>query len=78
MVVSALDTGNGIPDAIRAKAFDAFVTENESRSPGKGTGLGLYVVRRCAELIGASVGFANTAPTPYVTEVDVRIPLELA
>ena len=78
VVVSVLDTGNGIPDAIRAKAFDAFVTENESRSPGKGTGLGLYVVRRCAELIGASVGFANTAPTPYVTEVDVRIPLELA
>jgi len=74
-LVSVLDDGNGISDEIRAKAFDAFVTENEGRSSGKGTGLGLFVARRCAELNGATVGFAESVPSPYVTEVDVRIPL---
>lgn len=74
-LVSVLDDGNGVSDDIRARAFDAFITENEGRSPGKGTGLGLFVVRRCAELNGATVGFASSAPSPYVTEVDVRIPL---
>lgn len=74
-LVSVLDDGNGISDEIRARAFDAFVTENEGRSSGKGTGLGLFVVRRCAELNGATVGFVDDAPSPYVTEVDVRIPL---
>jgi len=73
--VSVLDDGNGVSDDIRARAFDAFITENEGRSPGKGKGLGLFVVRRCAELNGATVGFASSAPSPYVTEVDVRIPL---
>lgn len=38
--LSVTDDGIGIPEAVRAKVFDAFFTTKE---PGKGTGLGLAV-----------------------------------
>lgn len=38
--LSVSDDGTGIPEAVRAKIFDAFFTTKE---PGKGTGLGLAV-----------------------------------
>lgn len=41
-VISVTDTGNGIPDTIRAQIFDPFFTTKEV---GKGTGQGLAIAR---------------------------------
>ena len=44
MTISIADTGPGIPDDLRDRLFEPFV----SRKPG-GTGLGLSIVRKLVE-----------------------------
>jgi two-component system, NtrC family, sensor kinase len=43
VVVEVSDTGAGMPEAVRARAFDSFFTTKER---GRGTGLGLVVARQ--------------------------------
>jgi signal transduction histidine kinase/DNA-binding response OmpR family regulator len=51
------DTGIGIAPDDREKIFDEFVqVENELQAKVKGTGLGLPLSRRLAELLGGSIG----------------------
>jgi signal transduction histidine kinase len=45
-VVEVQDTGAGIPEQVRGRVFDAFVT---TKPPGSGTGLGLENARRIIE-----------------------------
>ncbi len=49
-----LDRGNGIPDDIRAQIFELFFTTKT-----QGSGLGLALVKRLAEMNNGSVGFRN-------------------
>lgn len=65
--VSVADTGIGIPEAERARVFDAFyqVDSSSTREYG-GTGLGLSIVKRIVDAHGGSVRIGGNQPTGAV------------
>jgi two-component system, sensor histidine kinase len=55
-VLSVTDTGKGIPAAEQKRIFEEFYQlDNPGRDRSKGVGLGLAIVQRLCELIGATV-----------------------
>ena len=74
--VVVADSGVGIPPDLAPHVFEPFVTENTARSTDGGTGLGLTIARRAAELMGGSVGLSTTPEAPWVTEFVVDLPLD--
>ncbi|MFW9856996.1 MAG: ATP-binding protein, partial [Candidatus Thorarchaeota archaeon] len=50
--IEITDHGEGIPDSVKAKIFDRYF---RSRTRSKGSGLGLYLVRRILETHGGSI-----------------------
>jgi signal transduction histidine kinase len=55
-VLSVRDTGKGIPAAEQGKIFEEFYQlDNPGRDRSKGVGLGLAIVQRLCELIGAKI-----------------------
>ena len=69
VVVRVIDNGAGIPAEVRDHLFEPFVT---SKPVGKGTGLGLDIVRRLVSHNDAEIEF-ETAPGR--TEFRVSLPL---
>ena len=64
------DTGSGIPDEIRERIFDPFVTHGKTH----GTGLGLAVVRRIVEEHHGDVSVSSsTTGTTFI----IRLPLTI-
>ena len=61
LIISVSDTGRGIPQELKAKMFEQFsqVSTNDATLLG-GFGLGLYLTRILAQLLGGSVGFEST------------------
>ena len=57
VVVEVEDTGPGVPDDLRNRMFEPFVT---TKSPGKGTGLGLYIARRLVDEAGGQLELAQS------------------
>jgi PAS domain S-box-containing protein len=59
LVIRVSDTGTGIPPELTEKIFDPFFT---TKKPGKGTGLGLALVRRIITLHYGRVYVEHTGP----------------
>lgn len=75
-ILTASDTGIGIPDALRSRVFDPlFTTTASNRDPlGSGLGLGLTLVKRAVETYGGSAKVVEP-PAGFVTSVRIRLPL---
>jgi PAS domain S-box-containing protein len=72
VLIEVTDRGIGIPEADRPRLFEAFHRcSNVADTPG--TGLGLVIVKRCAELHGGSVELESEVG--HGTTFIVRIPL---
>jgi len=57
------DNGIGFPPNEASQLFEKFYrVPDEGRERLPGTGLGLYLVRRCAELNGGSVAAVSAGP----------------
>ena len=69
LVVRIRDDGPGVPKDIQARIFEPFFT---TKGVGKGTGLGLDVVRR---LIQRQEGAVDLESVPGRTEFQVRLPV---
>jgi signal transduction histidine kinase len=69
MVVSIIDNGPGIPQDIQDKIFDPFFT---TKSIGKGTGLGLEVVR---QIINQHNGKFDVNSVPGKTVFEICFPI---
>jgi signal transduction histidine kinase len=71
LVCDVEDTGIGIPEAERERIFEAFRQVEGATS--KGLGLGLYIVRRLAEVLRGSVDV--TSRLGEGSRFTVRIPV---
>ncbi len=57
--VTVRDTGMGIPAEKQAKLFQPFQRAGQETGPIEGTGIGLVITKRLAELMGGEVGFRS-------------------
>jgi signal transduction histidine kinase len=69
-VVEVEDHGPGIPPDVLSRIFDPFFTTKE---PGKGTGLGLDIVRRI--VVDGHQGDISVESEPGATKFIVRLPV---
>jgi signal transduction histidine kinase len=69
VVVRVTDNGPGIPDDVKSRIFDPFFT---TKGVGKGTGLGLDIVRR---LVDRNEGRIEVESEPGRTEFRVSLPM---
>lgn len=61
--ITVSDEGPGIAVADQDRVFERFFRSgNEETRKAKGTGLGLYIVRRLAQALGGAVSFRNRRP----------------
>ena len=69
--VTISDTGHGIPADKQDKLFQPFQRAGQETGPIEGTGIGLVITKRLAELMGGSVGFRSTPGTGSEFWVDL-------
>lgn len=65
------DNGVGVAKGMHEKIFDPFVTSNKARTSGKGTGLGMAIVRRIIELHGGKITCAVKPKRGLKTEFNI-------
>ncbi len=59
--LSVHDDGIGVPDEHQPKLFEPFQRAGQETGPIEGTGIGLAISKRLAELMGGRVGFESKA-----------------
>lgn len=71
--LSVRDRGIGIPEAEQKHLFDRFFRASNAANSTQGTGLGLYIVQRYAEMMGGTVGFESSeAGSVFWVEFGIR------
>jgi len=70
VVIRVSDTGTGIPNELTEKIFDPFYT---TKKPGKGTGLGLALVRRIIMLHNGNITVEKTGFDGTVFRIELPI-----
>lgn len=73
ILVEIIDNGSGIPLDVQSRIFEQFFTTKEA---GKGTGLGLDIVRRIVE--GQHKGNIRFESRPGETRFQIRLPINAA
>lgn len=64
VVLQVSDNGIGIPDTEKQKVFDKFYRiGNENTRTTKGTGLGLYIVKKYVEIFNGTISVTDNQPT---------------
>ena len=71
--ITVVDTGRGIPLEHQARLFEPFHRAGQESGPIQGTGIGLVICRRLAELMGGSVGFESVPGIGSTFWVDLPI-----
>jgi PAS domain S-box-containing protein len=71
--ISVCDTGIGIPADQHDKLFQAFQRAGQEAGPVEGTGIGLFITKRLAELMRAEVGFSSSFGEGSEFWVDVPV-----
>jgi signal transduction histidine kinase/ActR/RegA family two-component response regulator len=74
--ISVIDDGIGIPADRRDKIFEPFQRAGQETGPIEGTGIGLTISKRLAELMHASIGF--TSEVDRGSEFWIDVPLHHA
>jgi CheY-like chemotaxis protein len=69
--VTVADTGHGIPLDKQDKLFQPFQRAGQETGPIEGTGIGLVISKRLAELMGGSVGFRSAPGSGSAFWVDL-------
>ena len=72
--VTIVDDGIGIPEDKRAKIFEPFHRAGQETGPIQGTGIGLAISKRLAELMQGAVGF--TSETNQGSAFWVEVPVD--
>ena len=68
--LSVTDSGIGIADSEKGRVFDKFYrVGNEDTRKTKGTGLGLYIVRRFVEIYKGEIGVSDNKPVGSVFKI---------
>jgi PAS domain S-box-containing protein len=76
MRIVVVDDGIGIPEDKRGKIFEPFQRAGQEAGPIQGTGIGLAISKRLAELMKGTVGF--TTETGRGSQFWVEVPVETA
>jgi PAS domain S-box-containing protein len=71
--VTVTDTGMGIPAAKQHTLFQPFQRAGQETGPIEGTGIGLTISKRLAELMGGEVGFRSVPSQGSAFWVDVPV-----
>jgi PAS domain S-box-containing protein len=71
--ITVIDSGIGIPEDKQASLFQPFQRAGQETGPIEGTGIGLVITKRLAELMGGSVGFQSAQGDGSAFWLDVPV-----